>query len=107
MITELHIAVGAVCLVLGYIAGRVDLMTHRGVAQPVSPQGFFSKPTRAREEQSTSAAVAVGDIDTRMYVAAVSTDNLTKADTTQIGKTSVTADNINQSVSKLSQLKGK
>lgn len=104
------VSAGAICFVLGYVAGRVDLilltLREQHTHQPV--QSFFSKKAKADDRKDNKPApVAVDDIDTRVYVAPIATDNLTKTNESQLGKTSVTADNINQSVSKLSQLKGR
>ncbi len=102
-------SVGAICFVLGYIAGRVDFIAATLRDQPTHQpvQSFFSKTARADDKKDNKPApVAVANIDTRVYVAPIATDNLTKTNESQLGKTSVTADNINQSVSKLSQLKG-
>lgn len=97
--------------VLGYIAGRVDLLVKLQQPAPSLPAGFFAKNENQTRRQSKDTneppRVMVDDIDTSLYVGAVSTDNLLKTGNTKLGTTSVTTDNINQSVSKLAQLKSR
>ena len=107
MITATNLLTALVCALLGYIAGRLDLLLTSGVVTQSKPQSFFAKTSRESESKQQVSRVAAPDIDTSVYVGAVSTDNLVKSNNATIGKTSVTTDNINQSVSKLSQLKGK
>lgn len=97
----------AVGLLIGYALGRLDLLVfltkcrELGVATPsvAKPRSFFDQP-----EPKKSAAV---DIDTRKFVNPVKTDDLTKSGDTSLGKTTVAQDDIQASVSKLAQLKGK
>jgi len=100
----------AVGLLVGYIVGRLDFLvfltkcsdtpvaaTQNQVA--VKPRSFFDQPA---EKPKTSL-----DIDTRKFVNPVKTDDLTKNADTSLGKTTVANDDIQASVSKLAQLKGK
>jgi hypothetical protein len=100
----------AVGLLVGYIVGRLDFLvfltkcsdtavatTQTQVA--VKPRSFFDLP-----EETAKRAL---DIDTRKFVNPVKTDDLTKAADTSLGKTTVANDDIQASVSKLAQLKGK
>jgi hypothetical protein len=93
--------------VAGYLLGRVDficarLATSRGENNTPQPKGFSFKPDST---PGTGKAAAV--IDERKYVAPIKTDGLAKAADTTLGKTTTTADDIQYSVSKLAQLKGK
>lgn len=107
--------------VVGYLVGRVDVILNL-----ILSNRFSSKLRKSRNVKTESAAVSqttfsrkpvaqaaaankitpVDDIDTRVYVTPVATGNLTKTNDAKLGKTSTTDDNINQSVSKLAQLKG-
>lgn len=99
--------------VCGYLIGRVDLLLGRTYSRPrrrktrpAQPAGFFTKQTSARETANTRKVTPVDDIDTRVYVTPISTSELTKTTAVALGNTSTIDDNINQSVSKLAQLKG-
>ena len=96
-------------LLIGYIVGRLDFLVFltkcsdaAAAVSPaaVKPRGFFDQP-------DVKKATAPLDIDTRKFVNPVKTDDLTKAADTSLGKTTVAQDDIQSSVSKLAQLKGK
>jgi len=97
--------------VVGYIVGRVDLLyrTVHMFAEQLSgvvaekPKDFFRK---VADEDKPKAANKV-EINDSKFVAAVKTDSLTKSNETAIGKTITTDDDIQASVSRLAQLKGK
>jgi hypothetical protein len=103
---EQLIIAAAIGLLIGYVVGRLDFLVFltkcSGAAAPaaVKPRGFFDQPDAKK-------ATAPVDIDTRKFVNPVKTDDLTKAADTSLGKTTVAQDDIQASVSKLAQLKGK
>lgn len=90
-------------IAIGYAIGRLDSLIGalRVGGNDAKPQSFFAKEAAAKREK------AKVEIDERKYVAAVNTNTLTKLSEAELGKTSVAEDNIQQSVSKLAQLKGK
>lgn len=99
------------CFLFGYLLGRVDLIVYLSRREDLSApaQSFFAKVAQT-ETKTTSAAnkiTAVSAIDTRVFVAPVATDGITKSAVVTIGKTNVVDDDINKSASKLAQLKGK
>lgn len=96
---------GAGGFVLGYLVGRVDLICARlSSSAPALPTPkSFSFNTR----QSVAAGTAPPTIDERKYVAPIKTDGLVKTDSIALGKTTAKEDDIQSSVSKLAQLKGK
>ena len=98
----------AIGLLVGYIVGRLDFLVFltkcsdspaAATAATTKPRSFFDQP-----EAKPKAAL---DIDTRKFVNPVKTDDLTRSADTSLGKTTVANDDIQASVSKLAQLKGK
>lgn len=111
MIEPLWVCILFGCFLLGYLLGRVDLLVylHRREERSAPSQSFFAKAAQT-ETKTTPLAnkiTAVSDIDTRVFVAPLATDSITKSSNVTIGKTNVVDDDINKSVSKLAQLKGK
>jgi hypothetical protein len=96
--------------VAGYVVGRLDLLyrTMRlfvaGLSDVVAdkPKDFFKKA--AADDRPKATKIAIND---SKFVAPVKTDSLTKSNETTIGKTTTTDDDIQTSVSRLAQLKGK
>jgi hypothetical protein len=96
---------------IGYIAGRLDLIyrTVNLFASQISdivaekPKDFFRK-VAAEDKPKAANKVEIND---SKFVAPVKTDSLTKSNETAIGKTVTTDDDIQASVSRLAQLKGK
>lgn len=91
---------------LGYICGRLRHLTN---SVKEAPQGFFAqnsaaKPRRAAEPVPTAAQI---DIDERKIVSQINTDTMQKVTQTELGTKTAVADDINVSVNKLAQLKGK
>jgi hypothetical protein len=86
---------------IGYILGRLrSFVTPIEVTKPASFLKTAGKP-------NNPAAQPI-DIDASKYVAPIDTAGLVRSDTTNsIGKTTATKDDIQGSVSKLAQLKGK
>jgi hypothetical protein len=94
----------------GYIIGRVDLLVYLlGEKEQADPVGFFqkNKPRALRENAESSAKAKVADIDSSKFVAPISTAGMERTDTAALGKTTTTEDDIQASVSKLAQLKGR
>ena len=93
--------------VLGYIVGRLDLIY--GALRCAGLGGSDKPSTVSRDffSQQAAAPKTKIEIDERKYVGAVKTDNLVKTSEAGIGKTTVAQDDIQASVSKLAQLKGK
>lgn len=102
--------IAAASFVLGYIAGRVDLLVVRGLGQEVG--GGLLMESRAAPANTLRAAMKENpatkiEIDSGKYVGQISTDTLQKTQQLELGKTTHAQDDINSSVSKLAQLKGK
>ena len=114
--------VGVGCLVVGYALARLDGIyfllrqwhsaglpggvTHvQAPEQAPRPAGFFKHDERS--ENQPKAAFGKIDIDSRTVVTQINTAGLQRASSAEMGKTTQTADEINKSVSRLSQLKGK
>lgn len=94
-------------VVLGYLLGRLDLLVSAVSKQQSNnePQGFFSKNNKKPPGPGPSNI----QIDDRKVVAAsqISTDSLQNISGATLGKSTTKKDDINSSVSKLAQLKGK
>jgi hypothetical protein len=92
--------------VLGYLLGRIDALidifrdSDKDNGLPKPKPFSFTKSAEPTARKSVT-------IDERKYVAPISTDGLAKAETTTLGKTTTKEDDIQASVSKLAQLKGK
>jgi len=87
--------------VAGYLVGRVDKIAGALQSNTQQPASFL-------KAAKTSAAIkAAVNIDDTKYVTTIRTDGLAKMQDTAIGKTTTTQDDIQTSVSKLAQLKGK
>ncbi len=95
----------------GYVIGRIDFVYRVAklfaghVADSVAdrPQDFFKK---AAAESQAKAANKI-EINDSKFVAPVKTDALQKSEAISLGKTTTAQDDIQASVSKLAQLKGK
>lgn len=110
------VGVGFVC---GYLFARLDYIYvrmrefHEGASQIPRATGFFaqrmeSAATGKRTGQTQAHAVAEKiDIDTRTVVTEIDTKGIQKGSEVEMGKTTSQQDTINDSVSKLAQLKGK
>lgn len=96
--------------VAGYIIGRLDLIYRTlrlftyDTAGAKKPTDFFA---RAAIEEKVARAKTKIDIDDSKFVAPIKTDNLAKTNNTTLGKITTTEDDIQASVSRLAQLKGK
>jgi len=96
-----------VAFALGYICGRLSHVTS---SVKDSPQGFFAQNSVAmpRAASPTTAAPATKiDIDDRKIVSQINTDTLQKVTQTELGTKTAVADDINASVNKLAQLRGR
>ena len=101
----------AIGLLVGYIVGRLDFLVFLTKCSPTAaptsaPASVFVKP-RSFFDAPDDKPKPSFDIDTRKFVNPVKTDDLTKNADTSLGKTTVAHDDIQASVSKLAQLKGK
>lgn len=92
---------------LGYLVGRVDwLVCLLREKAPAGPPGFFQK-NKPGAPHETAQRKPVADIDSSKFVAPISTAGMERTDTAALGKTTTTEDDIQASVSKLAQLKGR
>ena len=97
-------------VVLGYIIARLDGIYSLLRRQPQSalpaPSSFFAKKhdTARAEVQEKVGQI---EIDASKFVTDIRTDNIKKVTDIVMGKTTTQSDTINQSVSKLAQLKGR
>jgi hypothetical protein len=98
-----------VAFALGYLTARVNLLIATLAEKPdTGPVGFFQKnKPKALRENAENPAKSVVDIDSSKFVAPISTAGMERKDTMALGKTTTTADDIQASVSKLAQLKGR
>jgi hypothetical protein len=96
--------------VVGYTIGRLDLIYRTlclftsGTSGAGKPADFFSKV--AAEDNAFRVKPKI-DIDDSKFVAPIKTDNLAKTSDATLGKITTTEDDIQASVSRLAQLKGK
>lgn len=110
MIVFLNIAAVAwlVGVVVGYALGRLDVLAR---AQGAAVGDSLVLESRRRPSTLPAAkqlATALDiSIDEKKFVAPINTEGMARNEKIQLGKTTEIADDINSSVSKLSQLKGK
>lgn len=99
------IAAGVCGLVVGYIVARLDgiYMLLRAGEAPSLTMEYRAKPASKRAEPATDLRKI--SIDTGTVVTDIKTDGMSKTNAVAIGKETVLEDNLNQSVSKLAQLK--
>ena len=101
------VLIAQAALLLGYICGRLSCLTSTVKA---APQGFFAQNPankKRRVEDTTTADNVKIDIDERKVVSQINTDTMQKVTQTELGTKTAVADDINASVSRLAQLKGK
>jgi len=102
----------------GYLCARLDYIYvrlrewHEGASQLPQATGFFAQRMErtAKRPASETQAQAVAekiDIDTRTVVTEISTKDIQKGSEVELGTTTAKQDKINESVSRLAQLKGK
>lgn len=90
---------------LGYLCGKISPLT-RTIKD--EPKGFFATnkaKTRTAEPEPVSGNKI--EIDERKIVSQINTDAMQKVTQVELGTKTAVADDINASVSRLSQLKGK
>lgn len=96
---------------LGYLTGRADSLYRalRDKYGPVPRAGFFAEEAPARRTQSPGPPATKISIDERKVVSEISTAGIAKSAeaASQLGTKTVQSDNIDASVSKLAQLKGR
>jgi hypothetical protein len=111
IIPALLLALGlAGAFVLGYILARIDALcdlVQKDKTPDSAPANFFSKKPARQQEEEVSNRVARVAIDERKFVSDIKTDNIQKVTDIELGKKTQQQDNINQSVSRLAQLKGR
>lgn len=102
----------------GYFFARLDYLyvrmreIHEGASQLPRATGFFaqrveSASTKKPAQTQTHAVAEKIAIDTRTVVTEINTSGIQKGSEVEMGKTTSQQDAINESVSKLAQLKGK
>ena len=103
------VAAGLAGIILGYFLARLDaiytLLRDQSNSAPSQPQSFFAK--QKREQAEVEEKVGKISIDERKFVSDIKTDNIKKVTEVELGKKTQQQDNINQSVSRLAQLKGR
>lgn len=100
----------AACWAVGYALGRLDLIARLLLSRTDAPETYLLASThkkQARAHEEAKARVQDINIDERKFVAPISTDGMARNTKIELGKTTEIADDINASVSKLAQLKGK
>lgn len=104
------VVAGLAGLVFGYVIARLDgiysLLREQPVNNLPTPSSFFAKK-RDKAQAAVEAKVGQIAIDDRKFVTDIKTDNISKVTDVELGKKTTQQDTINQSVSKLAQLKGK
>lgn len=104
------ITAGLIGVVLGYVIARLDgiysLLRHQPVNNTPEPSSFFATKLD-KKQTAVEARVAQVSIDERKFVADIKTDNIQKVNELELGNKTTQQDTINQSVSKLAQLKGR
>lgn len=97
-------------VLIGYAVARIDGIA-RYLYNTATPQLGTQQPSFfAKNKAAAPVAVmkpAKIDIDTSKVVTEINTKGLERASAVELGTTKTKEDTINQSVSKLSQLKGK
>jgi hypothetical protein len=110
---SIAVAAGLVGIILGYFLARLDAVyamlrdNQAGLTREQrQPTSFFTKERR-REQADVEEKVGQISIDASKFVTDIRTDNIQKVTDIVMGKTTTQQDTLNQSVSKLAQLKGK
>ena len=100
----------------GYLCARLDYIYvrlrewHEGASQLPQATGFFAQRMDKAARNSSGPAQVVAekiDIDTRTVVTEINTKDIQKGSEVELGTTTAKQDTINESVSRLAQLKGK
>lgn len=104
----------------GYLCARLDYIYvrlrewHEGASQIPQATGFFSqhadkaaRQTSGQTKTQTKAVAEKIDIDTRTVVTEINTAGIKKGSEVELGTTTAKQDTLNESVSKLAQLKGR
>ena len=100
----------------GYCCARLDYIYvrlrewHEGASQIPQATGFFAQRMEKASRQSSGPPQVVAekiDIDTRTVVTEINTSGIQKGSEVELGTTTAKQDAINESVSKLAQLKGR
>lgn len=100
----------------GYMCARLDYIYvrlrewHEGASQLPQATGFFAQRMDKTTRQPSGPPQVVAekiDIDTRTVVTEINTKDIQKVSEVELGTTTAKQDTINESVSRLAQLKGK
>ena len=111
-----YIAVATVAFFLGYFFARLDslyVLLRRGTAfSPTqdtahSPVSFFEKERRADTVKKQLNKLGGIEIDSSKVVTHIDTAGIQKGSDAEFGRTTAQQDTLHESVSKLSQLKGR
>lgn len=96
---------------VGYLIGRVDLIVDRlrTTSEPTYQPTFGNNVARKKSTKISEPHVASHkiDIDNTTVVTNIDTAGMQRSGATELGKTTIAQDDIQSSVSKLAQLKGK
>lgn len=100
------VLVAQAAILLGYICGKLGRLTNSVKEQP---QGFFAQNTvkSRRSEPAVETPRHAVAIDERKIVSQINTDTIQKVTQVELGTKTAVADDINASVNRLAQLKGK
>jgi hypothetical protein len=101
-------AVAWLCgIVMGYLLGRVDKLARSSTDDGDTLRLEARHRPATRPCAKPQAAARQINIDETKFVAPISTAGMTRNEKIELGKITEIADDINLSVSKLAQLKGK
>jgi len=117
-ITVLNFVIAISGFLVGYFFARLDLLYvllragievgPRSVASVVQqPTSFFDKEARADKEKKKANKLGGISIDSSKVVTKIDTDGIERGSNVEFGRTTSQQDGLKESVSKLSQLKGR
>lgn len=101
------VLVAQAAFALGYICGKLGRLTSSVKEQP---QGFFAQNPVVKPKRVQEATQPVGtkiEIDETKVVSQIDTGSIQKVTQIELGTKTAVADDINASVNRLAQLKGK
>lgn len=108
---QIGVSAWVVGVLVGYMLGRLDLLARLLQSSAAGPETYLmasrTLPQRERAQQEAKARVHDITINETKFVAPISTAGMARNEKIELGKTTEIADDINSSVSKLAQLKGK
>lgn len=99
------VLIAQAAFVLGYLCGKTGVVT-RNVKE--EPAGFFAQnAVKPRSPTVLGNSRQAVEIDERKIVSQINTDTMQKVTQVELGTKTAVADDINASVNRLAQLKGK